>query len=129
MVLNGEEDLECEVNVDGVQLEHVSELKYLGCVLKEPGTDETESRRKVVSERRLARTIRSLVNARDLQLECVRVLHKILFVPGSKTMLWKEERSRIWAVQIENLRGLLGIRKMDRVPNAWMRELCSDEGG
>ena len=30
-------------------------------------------------------------------------------------------------VQMENLRGLLGIRKMDRVPNAWIRELCSYE--
>ena len=33
MVLNGEEELECEVNVDGIRLEHVSEIKYLGCVL------------------------------------------------------------------------------------------------
>ena len=35
MVLNGEEGLECEVNVDGIYLEHVSEFKYLGCVLDE----------------------------------------------------------------------------------------------
>ena len=40
-------------------------------------------------------------------------------------MLWREkERSRIRAVQMGNLRGLLGIRRMDRVPNARMRELC-----
>ena len=41
-----------------------------------------------------------------------------------------KERSRIRAVQIDNLRGLLGIRRMDRVPNAQIRELCgvmSDE--
>ena len=30
MVLNGEEGLECEVHVDGIHLEHVSEFKYLG---------------------------------------------------------------------------------------------------
>ena len=43
---------------------------------------------------------------------------------GSKTMLWKEEeRSRIRVVQMDNIRGLLGIRKMDRVPNAWIRKL------
>ena len=30
MVLNGEEGLECEVHVDGIRLEHVSEFKYLG---------------------------------------------------------------------------------------------------
>ena len=39
MVLNGEEGLACEVHVDGVRLEHVSEFKYLGCVLDESGTD------------------------------------------------------------------------------------------
>ena len=67
--------------------------------------------------------IRSLVNARDLQIECARVLHEILlvivFTYGSETMLWKEkERSKIRAVQIDNLRDLHGIRRLDRVPNA-----------
>ena len=32
MVLNGEEGIECEVHVDGIHLEHVSEFKYLECV-------------------------------------------------------------------------------------------------
>ena len=40
MLLRGEEGLECEVSVDGVRLEHVSEFKYLQCVLDESGTDE-----------------------------------------------------------------------------------------
>ena len=63
-----------------------------------------------------------------LVIDCARVLHETLLVPvlayGSETMLWKEkERSRIRAVQMDNLRGLLGIRRMDRVPNARIREL------
>ena len=45
----------------------------------------------------------------------VLVLHETLLVPflmyGSETMLWKE-RSRIRAVQMDSLRGLLGIRRM-----------------
>ena len=32
IVLNGEERLECEVHVDGISLEHVSEFKYLGYI-------------------------------------------------------------------------------------------------
>ena len=48
-----------------------------------------------------------------------------LYLYGSGTMLWKEnERSRIRAVQMGNLRGLVGIRRMDRVPNARIKELC-----
>ena len=49
MVLGGEEELECKVSVDGVRLEHVSEFKYLGCVLNESDKDETEYRRKVAN--------------------------------------------------------------------------------
>ena len=32
MIMNGEEELNCEVHVDGIRLEHVSKFKYLGCV-------------------------------------------------------------------------------------------------
>ena len=50
-----------------------------------------------------------LVNARDLQLECARVMHETLLVPvlmyGSETMLCKEKMiSRIRAVPMDTLR-------------------------
>ena len=44
---------------------------------------------------------------------------------GSEIVIWrKKERSRIRAVQMDNLRGLLGIRRMDKVPNVRIRQLC-----
>ena len=46
-VLNGEEGLEYEVYEDRIRLEHVSEFKYLGCVLHESGTDGAGCSRKV----------------------------------------------------------------------------------
>ena len=54
-----------------------------------------------------------------LQLEFARVLHESLLVPVltyyRETMIWREkERSRIRAVQMDNLRGLLGIRRIDK---------------
>ena len=79
MVLNGEKELECEVHL--ISLEHMSKFKYLGSVLDESGTGEGESHRKVASGRRAAGVIRSLVNARGLQLECARALHEILLEP------------------------------------------------
>ena len=59
----------------------------------------------------------------------VLVLHEILLVPvlmyGREIMLWNEkERCRIRTAQVDNLRGLLGIRRMDRVLNVRIRELC-----
>ena len=47
MVMSGEEGLVCEVHVDRVHLEHVSEFKYFGCVLDKAGTDGAECSRKV----------------------------------------------------------------------------------
>ena len=64
-----------------IHLEHVSEFKCLECILDESGTDGAECNRKVLSGRRVADAIRSLVNARDLQLQCARVLHETLLVP------------------------------------------------
>ena len=67
----------------------------------------------VVGRWQVADAIKSLVNTRDLQIECDRVLHEIL--------LWKEkERSR---VEKDNLRALLGIRRMDRVLDEWIKKL------
>ena len=87
--------MECEVHVDGMRLEHVSEFKYLGYVLDESGTDGEECSRKVASGRRVAGAIRSLVNARDWQLECARGLYETLLVPvltyGHETMLGRRK--------------------------------------
>ena len=96
--------------------------------MDEAGTDGTKCSRKVASGRMVAGVIKSLVNARDFQIECARVLLETLLVPvltyGSETMLWKEkERSRIRASQMDSLRCLLDIRKMDRVLNARIMEL------
>ena len=56
------------MQVDGIRLEHVSEFKYLGCILDESGTYGAKCSRKVASRRRVAGAIRSLINPRDLQL-------------------------------------------------------------
>ena len=48
---------------------------------------------------------------------------------GSETMLFREkERSRIRTVQMDNLRGLLGIRRKFRVPNVGIRECGVNKG-
>ena len=104
------------------------EFKYLGCVLGESGTVGTVCHRKVASGRKVGGVIRSQVNARGQQLECARGLQETLVVPvllyGSETMMWREkERCSIRIVQIDNLRGLLGNRRMNRLPNAQRREL------
>ena len=101
----------------------------MGCVLDESGTEEADCRRKVASGRRVASAIRSLVNDRSVQLECDRVLHELWLVAdliyGSETIIWKEKkRCRMNVVQMDNLRGLLGIRRTNEVPNSRLREFA-----
>ena len=57
--------------VDGVRLEEVSEFKYLEYVLDKSSTDVAVSR-EVVSGRKFAGAIKSLINARGL--------HEVLLV-------------------------------------------------
>ena len=74
-----------------IRLEHVSEFKYLRCVLDESGTVEAECSRKVANERKVAGAITLMVNARSLQLECAGVLHESLMASflmyGSEKMI------------------------------------------
>ena len=103
------------------------EFKYFGCVRVESGTYGAGTEAGEWDEGSRSHLVPSY--AKDLQLVCARVLHETLFVPfltyDSETMLWKEkEISKIMVAQMENLRGFLGVRRMDRVPNARIRESC-----
>ena len=93
MVMNGEERLKCKVHVDRIHLKHVSKFKFLGCILDESGTDGAEYSRKVASGKRVAGVIKSPVNARDLQIECARVLHEALLAPF---LTYVMEEGEIW---------------------------------
>ena len=53
-----------------VFIKHILEFKYLGRVFDESCTYGAECNRKVASGKRVTGAIKSLVNARDLQLEC-----------------------------------------------------------
>ena len=54
---------------------------FRACVLYKSGTHEADCSRKVAIRKRVASVIRPLINARSLQLECVRVLHESLLLP------------------------------------------------
>ena len=81
-----------------------------------------------------------------MQLDCVMVLHESLLVPvltyGRETMIWSEKERidlsslhiivslpYVRTVQMDNLRGLLGIRKTDKVLNTWIMLLSRGKKG
>src|SRR5678816_4114129 len=114
-----EDTLQCEVMLDGEQLGQVSEFKYLGYMLDEKGTDDTES---YEWYRKVAGAIKSLVDVKGLSLECYRVLHEGMLLPvlmySSETMVWnKRYRSKSQSAQMDNLRGVLGVKRIDKMRN------------
>ena len=87
-------------------------------------TNQVQKRQSVVGRLQVLLGLWLMLGACSL-----RVLHESLLVSaltyGSETMIWKDkERSSIRAVQMNNLRGLLGIKRMDKIPNVRVRELC-----
>ena len=69
------------------------------------------------------------MNARSLQFDYAKGLHEaslvLVLLYDSETVVWREkEMPRIRAVQMDNLRVLLDIRRMYRVANARIREIC-----
>ena len=69
-----------------------------------------------MSERKVKGVIRSLVNIGSLNLECMGVHETLLVLVllyAQETMIWRK-RSRICAMQIDNFRGLLDIRRMKK---------------
>src|SRR5678815_4983448 len=120
--------------LDGEQLEQVSEFKYLGYVLDEKGTYDAECSREVVNGRMVAGAIKSLVNVKGLSLECARALHEGMLLPvllySSETMVWnKKYRSKVQCVQMDNLRDMLGVKRINKMRNELIRELCGVKKG
>ena len=117
MVLGRGEGLECVV------LSRRDTFRY------ESGTDEAECSRKMANWMRAAGGFGSPVNARNLQLQCARVLHELFLVPvltyDSEMMIYREkEMSRNRTLQMKNLKGLIGIKRMDKISNARKSQLC-----
>lgn len=65
--------------------------------------------------RRIAWAIRALINTKELSVECARLLHETMLIStlvyGGETMIWKAVlKSKIKAVQIDNLRAVIGMK-------------------
>ena len=124
MVMNGEEGLECDICVDGMRLEHVSEFNIWSVFW----TNQVHTSQSVVERGRVGGGLQVHLGF-WLVLGVYSLLVPVL-MDGSQTVIWREqERCRIRGIHIDNLRCLLGMRKMGKVPNAWIRDLYGETKG
>ena len=80
----------------------------------------------------MAGAIKSLENVKGLSIGCTSVLHESMLLPvlmyGSEAMVWNPKyRSKVQAVQMDNLRSVLGGRRIDKMRNERIREMCGVE--
>ena len=98
-------------------------------MLDKKGVDDIKCGSKVSNGRQVAGAIESLVKARRLSFERNRVVHESMLLPvvmyGSKEMVWSQNyRSEVQTVQMNYLRRVLGVRKIDKMRNEVIIELC-----
>ena len=67
-------------------------------------------------------------------MQCTKVLHESMLVQalmyGSEVTMWKHKyRTKVQAVQMDNLRSMLGVRRIDKMRNERIRELCGVKKG
>src|SRR5678816_3773424 len=103
-------------------------------MLDEKGMNDAECSRKVVNGRKVTGAIKSLVDVKGLSLECAMVLHEGMLLPvlmySGETMVWnKRYRSKVQCVEMDNLMGVLGVRRIDIMRNERIRELCGVKKG
>src|SRR5678816_2448976 len=90
--------------------------------------------RKVVNGRKVVGEIKSLVDKKRLSFECARVLYEgkllLVLMYNSETIVWnKRYRTKFQCVQMDNLKGVLGVRRIDKMRNERIRELSGVKKG
>ena len=110
-------------------LELVDEFKYLESVTVKRGKCGKEVESRVAQGRKVAGAMQVLVKEKKLSVQAARGLHEGVLVPtltyGCETLVWHErEKSRVRAVEMDMLRGVCGVRRIDWVRNEVVRERC-----
>ena len=134
IVFEREGESNCEVFIGNERLEVVEVFKYLGSVFEKRGGCENDVNQRVIQGKKVGGIVRNLVKRNGLSVECARTIHEVVLVPtllyGSETVYLKErDISRIRAVEMDCLRSIVGVRRMDRVRNADVRKVCGVSKG
>ena len=107
----------------------------MGGIFEKNGGCEKDVDQRNVQGRRVAGFVSSMVKKNGLNVECARAtIHNVVLVPtllyGSETICLKEkEMSRIRALEMDCLRSIVDVRRIDRVRNADVRKVCGVQKG
>ena len=123
----------CEkVRVSGEEMQELDKFNYLGVMISTDGGMREEVARRVLDGRKVWGTMAKLWNENMISRKLKREYYERVVIPsvvyGSETLsLSEQERRKIKVFEVMCLRNICGIRGVDRVRNAIIRERCGCE--
>ena len=133
MKISGSAD-ESEMNVilDDKRMEEVQKYRYLGTDVANDGRMHEEISHRITEARKAAGALGSLWKRRNICREAKVGMFEGIVEPslmyGSEVwVLNKSERKKIEAVEMNCLRSICGVRRIDRVRNEEVRRMCGKE--
>ena len=125
---------ECEVKIGEETIEQVDAMKYLGVMISSDGSMEKEVEARIGSATQVIGGLSEIVLkrkelSRNTKLKVMNATMMPTLLYGSETWsLSKKQQSRIQATQMNVLRRIEGLSRLDRVRNVDIREKLRQEG-
>ena len=125
---------ELNVLLDGVQMEEVQAYRYLGVDMSADGMMDEEVRHRIVDAKKSAGALKKVWRERSLSMKAKVGMYEGIVEPsllyGSEVWcLNVQNRRRMEAVEMNCLRSMCGVRRIDRISNAEIRRRCNKEMG
>lgn len=113
------------MQVDGENHEVDEVFKYLEVISNKRGLCDKEMGKPVIKVRKVAEAMKALDGTKGLNPsgDATRCLHKGVLIPAlicsCKTLVWHEyEKSRVRAGEMDMLKHICRVRKIDRISNS-----------
>ena len=117
----------CNITVNGVEIENVKTMKYLGAMLDEEGSCEAEVDHRIGAASKVIGAMRKeIIDRRELSKETklrvinATVMPTLLYACETWTLL-ERHKSRIQALEMRCLRRVEGVTMLDKVRNVDIR--------
>ena len=123
----------CEVKIGDEVIEQVDAMKYLGVMISSDGSMEKEVEARIGSATRVIGGMNEIVLrrkelSRSTKLKVVNATMMPMLMYGCETWnLSKQQQSRVQATQMNVLRRIEGVSRLDRVRNIDIREKLRQE--
>jgi len=130
LVFEREEQMKiCNISLNGVLLEQVSEFVYLGSMFERKGSLDCEVERRVSASARIVgctgKWLRKKVWHKDISMAIYNGMIKPTLLYGAETGVWlNKHKRRVTAAEMRYLRSVCGVTLLDKVRNEEVQRRC-----